>query len=187
MRLGRLMGGRRAVCALALGMAIFAACGGTEATPDDATQLTGQVASEATETFGVGDTATYVSFPAGPARQEPSWTIQLQEVRRSTKSPTLLLARVKFTALSDCIVSGVSMCGVSPRHFTVKAGGSTLTGTSLGISDEPKLSSVSLKEGETASGYVAFEASPDSGDLVMAYDPYPGQIAPQFSFILKGE
>jgi hypothetical protein len=130
-----------------------------------------------------GETATYTSFPAGPEAQRPSWTVRLDAVARSTTKPDYLLAKVTMAPVADCVVSGMSMCGVSPRHFSIiLPDGSKVTGTTLDINETPKLDSVSMRPGDTVTGHVGFAVPPGSGSVSLMYEPYPGQVAPQFGF-----
>ncbi len=168
----------------------FAACsGGAQAGSTSSSTATSSSSADDSGTapamHSVGDTATYESFPAGPAMKKPTWTIRLDEVTRDSGDPKTLLARITMTAIADCLVQDVSVCAYSGRHFNViRPDGSKVMGSTMGLGDD-SLSSGSFREGDTVSGLVAFEVGSDSSDLRLMYEPYPGQVDPQFGFVIN--
>jgi len=173
-----------AVLCLAAAMVTISACGKSESSADGQASATPDKQAADVAMLAVGQTGTYESFAAGPKMKKPVWTVTLESVRRSTHDSATVLAQFTMTAVSDCEVQkGISVCASSPRHFNVVLGdGSTVTG-SIGDSKEGEaLQSLSLDVGETASGLVAFKIGPDTKPEALMYEPYPGQIAPQFGF-----
>ena len=171
------------LAALALAVVSAGCSGGAQA---DSSQSAG---SEPTSQSGaapsmlaVGDTATYESFPAGPQMKKPKWTVRLDDVTRDSADSKTLLARITMTAVADCIVQDISVCAYSGRHFNILLpDGSKVTGNTLGLGEET-LSSGSFREGDTVSGLVSFEVGTARDGLRLMYEPYPGQVDPQFGF-----
>jgi hypothetical protein len=63
--------------------------------------------------------------------------------------------------------------------------GTKVTGSSFDISETPKLDSGSLQPGDSTTGYVGFAVPPGAGEVALMFEPYPGQIEPQFGFTVN--